>query len=921
MQLMNQAVMHGPGTSGAHVKGQPRMPGHATRVETAMDLAPTGSGGRWYGRVALMALMATVLVLGVMPGVQAAPDTPAAAPAPGAAAPPAASVPAAAPTTVPPTAKAAAPTAPAVVQSASDPVQLVQSATAVREVVLPKLRMAVEEVPNGVRLGFDWPVSVGAAVFVRGDRLWIVFDQAAQLDAANLTAAFSRWVLSASQFPDPAATVLTVRLAEQLQPLVRRDGTSWVIDLAPVAQPLSQPIGIERESVSTGLPRAILPTVEARSVFRLLDREAGDQIRVIPLSSPGFGIGQMQEFVQFRVLPSAQGIAIIPLADDLAVDAASFGVAVSAPRGLTLSVPQEGSSTIVRVNRRPIANWAAWSSNQGVSPTDRHKALMVATSAEPAGSRNPARMELARFLVGHYMGADALGVLRTIASDDPVVVNDAEYRALRGIADAQLGRYDDASADLAHPALEFDPHAALWRSRIAASRRNWAEAREQYMRGLDVIGAYSPAEQTRFHLATARAAIGLGDLQSARTELAVSYVVPGMAELASGKAFLEGVVAQASADNDRALERYAAAAAFDWRPIRVEAELAHISLALALGKITEEDAVAKLERMRFAWRGDAVERDVTTRLYELYVAREDWRSALVLMRATIATFPNATETPAIRTRLSAVFEDLFSKGGADRLTPLGALALYYDFRELTPLDAAGDEMIRRLADRLTSVDLLDRAAELLDHQVRHRLAGTAKAQVSARLALLYLLDRNPGKALAALDQSEQPQLPEALTAQRKLLRARALADLDRPKDALNLLADDQSVPASELISEIAWKVDAWPLVSATNEALLGTRWQAEAPLSQTERGRVLRAAVAMTLSSDAAGLERLRSNWSQKMEGGAGEDAFKLIVGRVDPRTTAFRDLANSIATVGTLESFMASYRDRIQTAGLSAIN
>ena len=84
---------------------------------------------------------------------------------------------------------------------------------------------------------------------------------------------------------------------------------------------------------------------------------------------------------------------------------------------------------------------------------------------------------------------------------------------------------------------------------------------------------------------------------------------------------------------------------------------------------------------------------------------------------------------------------------------------------------------------------------------------------------------------------------------------------------------------------------------------------------------MLRAAVAMTLSSDAAGLERLRSNWSQKMEGGAGEDAFKLIVGRVDPRTTAFRDLANSIATVGTLESFMASYRDRIQTAGLSAIN
>jgi len=801
------------------------------------------------------------------------------------------------------------------------PSQLLPAVTESSQQPVVRVRMAVDEVPNGLRLGFEWPTAVNAAAFVRGDRLWVVFDHMAQVDASNLTAAFSRWALSASQLPHPAATILTVRLTDQLQPTVRRNGTVWVVDLTTTAQPLTQPIGIERETVSTGRPRAILPTVEAGQVFKLVDREAGDELNVVPLASPGFGITQLQEFVQFRVLPSAQGIAIISLTDDLAIDATSIGVAVSAPRGLTLSLPQGGSSAIVRVDRRPIANWSAWADDRGAAPEDRRKALVLTASTEPAGQRNPARLELARFLVGHYMAPDALGVLRAIAVDDPVVANDAEYRAMRGIADAQLGRYGDASADLAHPGLEFDPHAALWRSRIAAARRNWAEAQEQYIRGADVLGAYGAAEQMRFHLAAARAAIGLGDLQSAQTELAVAYAPGDMPELKSEKVFLEGVVAQAKSDNVRALQRYDAAVAIDWRPIRVEAELARISLGSALGSLTADEAIGRLERLRFAWRGDALERDVIMRLYELYAAREDWRSALNLMRTAVAAFPNAVETPAIRARMSGMFNDLFAKGRADRLTPLGALALYYDFRELTPLDAQGDEMIRRLADRLASVDLLDRAAELLDHQVRHRLAGTAKAQVAARLALVYLLDRNPGKALAALDFSEQPQLPEALAGQRRLLRARALADLDRPKDALELLAEDRSVPASELISDIAWKVDAWPLVSATNEALLGTRWQVETPLSQAERGRVLRAAVAMTLSNDVAGLERLRSNWSQKMEGGSGEDAFKLIVGRVDPRTTGFRDLANSIATVGTLESFMASYRDRFQNAGLSAIN
>ena len=77
-------------------------------------------------------------------------------------------------------------------------------------------------------------------------------------------------------------------------------------------------------------------------------------------------------------------------------------------------------------------------------------------------------------------------------------------------------------------------------------------------------------------------------------------------------------------------------------------------------------------------------------------------------------------------------------------------SLFYDFRELTPIGRRGDEMIRRLADRLVSVDLLDQAAELLQHQVDHRLQGAARAQVATRLAVIYLMNRKPDRALAVL---------------------------------------------------------------------------------------------------------------------------------------------------------------------------
>ena len=84
---------------------------------------------------------------------------------------------------------------------------------------------------------------------------------------------------------------------------------------------------------------------------------------------------------------------------------------------------------------------------------------------------------------------------------------------------------------------------------------------------------------------------------------------------------------------------------------------------------------------------------------------------------------------------------------ADEVSPVNALALYFDFRELTPVGDEGDTMIRQLADRLVEVDLLGRAAQLIQHQVTFRLKGDEKARVGTKLAAIYILDRQYDKAM------------------------------------------------------------------------------------------------------------------------------------------------------------------------------
>ena len=82
--------------------------------------------------------------------------------------------------------------------------------------------------------------------------------------------------------------------------------------------------------------------------------------------------------------------------------------------------------------------------------------------------------------------------------------------------------------------------------------------------------------------------------------------------------------------------------------------------------------------------------------------------------------------PKIAEDMSNAFVTLYLKDIADSMPPYQAIALYEEFKELTPAGEQGDVVIQKLADRLAQVDLLDKAARLLMQQVDFRLQGEAQ---------------------------------------------------------------------------------------------------------------------------------------------------------------------------------------------------
>jgi hypothetical protein len=224
-------------------------------------------------------------------------------------------------------------------------------------------------------------------------------------------------------------------------------------------------------------------------------------------------------------------------------------------------------------------------------------------------------------------------------------------------------------------------------------------------------------------------------------------------------------------------------------------------------------------------------------------------------------------------------------------------------------------MIRRLADRLVSVDLLDQAADLLQYQVDHRLDGAARAQVATRLAVIYLMNRKADRALATLRATRTADLSNELRDQRLLLEARALSDLGRHDLALEVIANIDGREAIRLRSDILWAARRWDESAEQIELMYGDRFKDFQPLTEIERQDILRAEIGYALGDDALGIGRFREKYAAKMAETPDARAFEIVSAPLGTSGEEFGAIAHAAASVDTLEGFLRDMKARYPDA------
>lgn len=779
--------------------------------------------------------------------------------------------------------------------------------------------------------------SVGMAVFERNGWLWLV------LDRTNINITPQIEGPDKERFPEfkrmelKGGVAYRLKLPEEEKPHIYAEGGGliWRVVLTPRKRNMT-PVPMERSFEHGDYVRGgtiMWPLRYVTKKLEIVDPSVGDNLTAVTVEQADQFAGSARRMVDFHLLNSIAGLTLKPETLDLEVDLNSKGVEISRPEGLALSRIKDVNRRRIREEiqatqmeelmgqekgeeMRRIFDFDRWMMGGLQSLGQNQKILLSTLSDKDKQGKVQDLISLAKMNLANDRGQEALGYLDFALAELPDIEKSSEFKALRGASYALAGKFDPALRDLNDPALASYDELDYWRSYTLTWLGDWQQAIRTAPDSFGALIQYPQRLLEKIGLKLAEVALRDGDVS--RAEAILSVLQKDSKTLwpwtKAGIMYLKGEAHRQSGEYARAREL--------WEPLtegkddyyRVRAGLALAILGHVTNSETTEALIDRLEGLRYAWRGDELEAHINFLLGKLYLEQDRYLKGFTILRDATSMSPDTDVSREIAAYMKEAFKEIFMK--EEGMGALDAVAVYEEFRELTPTGDAGNQLVHSLAERLVEADLLGRAADILQHQVDFRLEGIEKARIAVRLAAVYLLDRNPDKALEALRVAESlyKQQPSAEEKRReiKLLRARALSQKDQAEEALALLQTMGTAnDVNRLRADIAWNARLWEdAAEALNDLILDEALDPARPLTREQAELVLNRAVALNLSSNRVALANMRKRYGDAMKKTPRARLFDIITRLRKTAIMADRQTIESIVDeVDMFKDFLESYK------------
>ncbi len=779
------------------------------------------------------------------------------------------------------------------------------------------------EKPNGLqrkaryspsKMVFPFTDTTGAAVYTQQGATWVIFDKPVAVDIAKLNGV-GQMVTAAEQVPNRYYTIVQLKHpndAPSPRVSVTRDSFNWVVDISdqPDTAPQTVP-PVESESKDY-VSLVLIKTIKTSEPMFTVNTSTGRRQVIVPLQVSDTGIYPARSFVDFDLPATHQGLVIEYKRDDILTKVVRDGVRITSQMGLNIFAAQGNVSSLrARLGdtgkRKPDQtksvlpfnyeetmkrvfgeSYAEWESGIQYQKQQATKTLILpdedttplkrkledAVRTAPLEQKDAARMKLADFYFGSQFYPEALGVLEWMKQENPSLQENPNFQLKLAALHLLTGRYEQAEA-LMQPLLEkLNTRTGLpelqilrWANNQLLRPRTKQIAEELPQDLLSHYDAYLQDYPTMLRQKLGLLAIDYWldkNADRAAEELVqmVEEEKPDSTYILNRLLLAKAKLAERDGRSDEAREMAETVTQdIDDREARALAGYHLAMMSYEKGVTPLEDTLKTLNQLTYAWRGGDLELELLGRIGQLYMESGNYLDSLRTWKVLVTNFPDTQESLYTAGKMKQIFVNLFDEGLAYKIPPLQALALFFEFRELTPVGEQGDRIVRKLVDYFIGADLLENAAAILTHQVRFRATGDEQLRLAMKLAGVHLQNRRPDLALEVMEFiSGETMTPDIIT-ERKLVKARALAEQEKFLESVQVLEGDESKAANAIRLDVLFKMQNWFGVMRLVEARLPEIKEAPQHMKERDANELTMLAIAYSHQNERQKLAALRKDF------------------------------------------------------------
>ncbi len=775
------------------------------------------------------------------------------------------------------------------------------------------------------KIVFPWSIQVASAAFEREGYFWLVFNRPKSIEIEKIQKS-SKIIEQIEQISNDRNTILRIKFNQKTKPKLQKNGNNWILELSNAGIITSENIKEYRSNLSAGM---FFPVSSFEGLIRFADPLIGDEILVVPFNKSGIRTEESRETIDFNILETSQGFAIIQKNDKIEFKELKSGFEIISPnftREIITSksdsqspkrlLPTEFSNNAYSRSIIPFKEFEQFPAEQYRQNYDKFWKELTESSEE---TRQAKMLFFINFLIYSQMHADAVGLLNLFTTLYPDKMHDARILLATTIAENGLNHQDKAlkavsQIDLSKLDSLEKEEVEFWQNYLT-NLLNGKPTKIGFIENIgNFINTYPISLQTELGLAEISNSIDLNEFKGAEAILKLLKSIKHDKVTTNDLKFFEAILAQKQEHFEDAQDLFEELTNdIDDRKNRLRAGVELVKQKLNLKQISVPKAIEALAKLRFVWRGDENEANLLKILAALYESEGALIEALRTWKELASNLENEADLLTITSKMAKTFTRSIIENDSNKhkLDRFELVSLYYEFQELTPIGKLGDRVVRIIANELFNLDLLDQAIEILEHQLNFRSDAEEQVTIANKLALAYLLNKKSTKSLEILAKTDKNENFTYETFITKLfLKAEALLNLKKYDEAVKLVSGYSEYEALEI------KIRAFILqndlenLKATLEPYLTDEGKFLSNLSLRDSSYALQLATAYALTGEFNNLDRLYDIFKTIISEENGyKKSLEFLYTRRDKLD--YQNLRESLE-IERIESFINDYRNKL---------